>query len=339
MKKIAMLAGIVFGVFFLTACSSNKLAGKWVNYSPSSEKTYQVWEFDKKGEKLIVESYYDGKKSDSKVLPIKMDKDTDAFQITSGDESGTRIDYSVKDDTLIAGQDTLYKEGSQADKKAAEKAKKERQKTEKKEKAEKDKEAKAKSAVKNYNAALSSLAKRLNESVQEKIKGTWYKGKALETTESYYSGDADKLVVDGDKITLQETAVSFSSDERKVKKEDPNHYTFKGVTFTKVDNVENEDADTIDVDNYILPKEIAEVEKIKTLEDFANYQKEHNVRDLQFEYQSNGGNANDGEIIFNANDPSKFYLSGSGSYFSSSSDDDTFKAEIPGGYQAADWDI
>lgn len=63
--------------------------------------------------------------------------------------------------------------------------------------------------------------------------------------------------------------------------------------------------------DYELPSTTKEIESLKTIDEFAKYEANHNIRELSFGYQSNGGNVDDTSIILNVNNLTHIEITGS----------------------------
>lgn len=332
MKKISVV-GIVFVLgLMLSGCSGNKLSGNWVKYSDHSEETKTVWEVDDEQKKIIGTEYSNGEKDDVTVVNVEIDEDKELMTVSMGGLTET-VPYSLEDDKLTIDDETMYKEGSKAEKEAKEKAGKSRLKSEKEESEEKSKEKKLAKKEKAYNKTVVALEERLNKEFKNKYQGNWYLGEGIDTESFYPSASVEKLTFAGDKISVQKSQITAMKEkDREVSKDDVTNYTFSGIKLPKKNDYTEDSSDYDSSDEYELPETEKEIEAIKTLEDFANYEKEHNIRKLVFVYQSNGGSMSDSQLVLNVNDLTNIIP---GYSFS----DDTYQKELPTGIQENDFDI
>lgn len=332
MKKTSVL-GILFVLgLLLSGCGGNKLSGKWIQYSSYSEKTTTVWEIDDDQKKIVETDFSDGKKGKVTVVNAEIDEEKEIMTVSLDGHSET-LPFSLKDDHLAIEGEDFYKEGSKAEKEAKEKAKESRLKSKKEEDEEKAKDAKLAKEEKAYNKTVEALEKKLNEEFKNKYQGNWYYGEGLNTESFFPSTNVSKLKFEGDKISVQKSDISAPKDDpRKVSKDDVTNYTFEGIKLPKKSEYTDDDSDYNSYTEYELPETEKEIEKIKTLDDFASYEKEHNIRQLSFIYQSNGGSMSDSELILNVNDLTNIIPANSYS-------EDTYKKELPSGVQDSDFDI
>ncbi|MGM0110073.1 hypothetical protein [Enterococcus sp. DIV0187] len=332
MKRISVVGILIMMGIVLSGCSGNKLSGKWVSYSSHSEKSKMVWEIDKEQKKITETDYSNGEKDDVTVVNIEVDDEKELMTVSLGGLTET-LPYTLKDDKLTVDDEEFFKEGSKAEEQAKEKAKNSRLESEKEESVEKAKEAKLAKKEKAYNKTVEALEKRLNEEFKKNYQGNWYLGEGIDTESYFPSTSVTKLTFADDKISEQSSQVKAPKDDpREVKKGDVTHYTFSGIRLPKKSDYTEDDSDYVSYNEYELPETEKEIEAIKTLQDFANYEKEHNVRKIVFVYQSNGGSMSDSEMVLNVNDLSNIIP---GSSFS----DDTYKKELPSGIQENDFDI
>lgn len=332
MKRISAV-GILFVMgMLLTGCSGNKLSGEWISYSSHSEKSKKVWEIDKDQKKITETDYSNGKKDDVTVVNVEVDDEKELLTVSLNGLTET-VPYTLKDDKLTVEGEEFYKESSKAEQKAKEKAKNSRLESEKEESAEKAKDAKMAKKEKAYNKTVEALEKRLNEEFKKKYQGNWYLGDGIDTESYSPSANVTKLTFTDDKISVQKSQIEVPKDDpRKVFKDDVTNYTFSGIKLPRKTDYTEDNSDYVSYNEYEIPDTEKEIEAIKTLEDFANYEKEHNVRKLVFIYQSNGGSMSDSEMVLNVNDLSNITPSYSYS-------DETYKKDLPSGIQDSDFDI
>lgn len=330
MKKTGVL-GILFMLgLLLSGCGGSRLSGKWINYSSYSEKTNTVWEIEDDQKKIVETDYSDGKKGKVTVINVEIDEEKEIITGSLDGHSET-IPFSLKDDHLVIESENFYKEGSKAEKEAKEKAKESRLKSKKEDDEEKAKDAKLAKKEKAYNQTIEALEKRLNEEFKNKYQGNWYYGEGINAESFFPSTNVSKLKFEGDKISVQKSDISAPKDDpRKVSKGDVTNYTFEGIKLPKKSEYTDDDSDS-DLE-YELPENVKEIDAIKTLDEFASYEKEHNIRKLSFIYQSNGGSMSDSELILNVNDLTNIIPANSYS-------EDTYKKELPSGVQDSDFDI
>lgn len=128
----------------------------------------------------------------------------------------------------------------------------------------------------------------------------------------------NKLTVDTKGMSTQDIYIEvYENKPRKVEKKESTNYTFSGIQLpSKHEYTEESESNSSlsygssNVD-YELPSTIKEIESLKTIDEFAKYEANHNIRELSFVYQSNGGNVDDTSIILNINDLTHIESTGS----------------------------
>ncbi|WP_318941324.1 hypothetical protein [Enterococcus faecalis] len=338
MKQNLLIGGLLILVFSLGACGKNKIDGTWTQYSDYSEKDKTVYEIDTNNHKMTISEYSNGEIVTSSLKQITVDEKDKTIKEKGTELFTETIPYLVDHDQLTLDSEVLYKEGSKGDKEAKNKAKKERIKSEKKENGEQLKEAHKKEDEEKLNEAILSLEKRLNNDFLKNYQGVWYSGEGIDTDSFMPATTINKLTVDTKGMSTQDIYIEvYENKPRKVEKKESTNYTFSGIQLpSKHEYTEESESNSSlsygssNVD-YELPSTIKEIESLKTIDEFAKYEANHNIRELSFVYQSNGGNVDDTSIILNINDLT--HIESTGSMWSNS----TYKKELPTGTVATDF--
>ncbi|EGO8016862.1 hypothetical protein C3915_RS11520 [Enterococcus faecalis] len=338
MKQKLVLGSLFVILFLLVGCGGNKIVGTWVQYSDYSEKDKTVYEIDAKKHKMTISEYSNGEIATSSLKQITVDEKDKTIKEKGTELFTETIPYLVDHNQLTLDSEVLYKEGSKEDKEAKNKAKKERIKSEKKEKEEQLKEAHKKEDEEKLNEAILSLEKRLNNDFLKNYQGVWYSGEGIDMDSFMPTTTINKLTVDTKGMSTQDVYIEvYENKPRKVEKKESTNYTFSGIQLpSKHEYTEESESNSSfsygssNVD-YELPSTIKEIESLKTIDEFAKYEANHNIRELSFVYQSNGGNVDDTSIILNVNDLT--HIESTGSMWSNS----TYKKELPTGTLATDF--
>ncbi|EOA3011340.1 hypothetical protein ACX35G_000750 [Enterococcus faecalis] len=338
MKQKLVSGSLFILLFLLVGCGGNKIDGTWVQYSDYSEKDKTVYEIDANKHHMTISEYSNSEIATSSVKKITIDKKDKTIKEKGTELLTETIPYLVDHNQLTLDSEVLYKEGSKEDKKAKNKAKKERIKSEKKEKEEQLKEDRKKEDEEKLNEAILGLEKRLNNDFLEKYQGVWYSGEGIGMDSFTPATTINKLTIDTKGMSTQDVYIEvYENKPRKVEKKESTNYTFSGIQLpSKHEYTEESESNSSlsygssNVD-YELPSTIKEIESLKTIDEFAKYEANHNIRELSFVYQSNGGNVDDTSIILNVNDLT--HIESTGSMWSNN----TYKKELPTGTVATDF--
>ena len=315
MKQKIVLGSLFVLLFLLVGCGGNKIAGIWVQYSDYSEKDKTVYEIDAKKHKMTISEYSNGEIATSSVKQITVDEKDKTIKEKGTELFTETIPYLVDHNQLTLDSEVLYKEGSKE-----------------------DKEAHKKEDEEKLNEAILGLEKRLNNDFLKNYQGVWYSGEGIDTDSFMPATTINQLIVDTKGMSTQDVYIEvYENKPRKVEKKESTNYTFSGIQLpSKHEYTEESESNSSfsygssNVD-YELPSTIKEIESLKTIDEFAKYEANHNIRELSFGYQSNGGNVDDTSIILNVNDLT--HIESTGSMWSNS----TYKKELPTGTLATDF--
>ncbi|HDV0789744.1 hypothetical protein NG861_00080 [Enterococcus faecalis] len=315
MKQKIVLGSLFVLLFLLVGCGGNKIAGIWVQYSDYSEKDKTVYEIDAKKHKMTISEYSNGEIATSSVKQITVEEKDKTIKERGTELFTETIPYLVDHNQLTLDSEVLYKEGSKE-----------------------DKEAHKKEDEEKLNEAILGLEKRLNNDFLKNYQGVWYSGEGIDTDSFMPATTINQLIVDTKGMSTQDVYIEvYENKPRKVEKKESTNYTFSGIQLpSKHEYTEESESNSSfsygssNVD-YELPSTIKEIESLKTIDEFAKYEANHNIRELSFGYQSNGGNVDDTSIILNVNDLT--HIESTGSMWSNS----TYKKELPTGTLATDF--
>ncbi|EPN5990364.1 hypothetical protein ACT0K6_000166 [Enterococcus faecalis] len=315
MKQKIVLGSLFVLLFLLVGCGGNKIAGIWVQYSDYSEKDKTVYEIDAKKHKMTISEYSNGEIATSSVKQITVDEKDKTIKEKGTELFTETIPYLVDHNQLTLDSEVLYKEGSKE-----------------------DKEAHKKEDEEKLNEAILGLEKRLNNDFLKNYQGVWYSGEGIDTDSFMPATTINQLIVDTKGMSTQDVYIEvYENKPRKVEKKESTNYTFSGIQLpSKHEYTEESESNSSfsygssNVD-YELPSTIKEIESLKTIDEFAKYEANHNIRELSFGYQSNGGNVDDTSIILNVNDLT--HIESTGSMWSNS----TYKKELPTSTLATDF--
>lgn len=307
MRKWFYIGCLLVFVFLLSACSNNKVDGTWVKYSEDTEKEKTIWEIDTKEEYLTEEIYEDGDRIDSFTTNIELNEDKDVLMVSMWHEEFESFPFTLEDDELKIADKIFYREGSEKEEEDKNKAKEARLAYEDQKEKEREEEEKLKKEETELNEAIETLETKLNEEFKETYAGIWYSGEGLDEDDSMYQSTSIKRInFENEDIIIDSSRISINDEEREVTENDSTYYTFEGLILPrKHEYTEQPENERTPIETIELPETKKEFEDIETLEDFATYQKSKNVRELRFEYQSNGGDTSDEYFILNVNDIEK----------------------------------
>ena len=295
MKQKIVLGSLFVLLFLLVGCGGNKIAGIWVQYSDYSEKDKTVYEIDAKKHKMTISEYSNGEIATSSVKQITVDEKDKTIKEKGTELFTETIPYLVDHNQLTLDSEVLYKEGSKE-----------------------DKEAHKKEDEEKLNEAILGLEKRLNNDFLKNYQGVWYSGEGIDTDSFMPATTINQLIVDTKGMSTQDVYIEvYENKPRKVEKKESTNYTFSGIQLpSKHEYTEESESNSSfsygssNVD-YELPSTIKEIESLKTIDEFAKYEANHNIRELSFGYQSNGGNVDDTSIILNVNNLTHIEITGS----------------------------